>query len=188
VRRLNLLELIRLLLVAVLCALGAVVSRRNRELANSIVCAVGVFCLAIWCIVIVTGIWRSDPLTNLIHGKAAHGIVIAIWLGGFFAFGVGIQQSQARGIPFSLARVAILVFVLLVGIVGSFTGYMGPTRDPEQPIDSYHRFVVLHQFVLSTLLFILLSLWVRMFWPQSARGQEPVTSVSEGNATSLPQP
>lgn len=150
-------------------ALGFLLSRRHRSLADAITCGLGFFCLAIAIVIALSGILHGPPFMKSLHRWGGHGLVIALWCFWIFALGVSGEQTKSRGAGILLARITVITLALLLGLLASFTGYLGPAHDPEigRDMDTYNRFIVLHMFIVPTLLAILLGLWCKLFWPKA---------------------
>jgi hypothetical protein len=148
-------------------ALGFLTSRRHRSLADAITCGLGFICLAIAIVIALSGILHEPPFMKSLHRWGGHGLVIALWCSWMFALGVSAEQTKSRGVGILLARLLVITLALLLGLFASFTGYLGPAHDPELGRDSHNRFIVLHMFIVPTLLAILLGLWCKLFWPKA---------------------
>jgi hypothetical protein len=161
--------LIKLFVNIAIIALGILLSRRYRLLADSVACGLGILCIAIGLVIGVSGAFHGPPAMRSLHHWTGLGITIAIWCSCLFSLGVAMEQARSRGIRLLTARFSALAFALLLGFFASFTGYLGPAHDPEIPRDMHNRFIVLHMFVVPLLLGIPFTFWCYLFWPQAQR-------------------
>ena len=89
----------------------------------------------------------AAPITTiaLVHGWLGHVLVMADWCLTVAVVAAGVRTLRHR--PLAMVGVILLiVFLLLLVLLESFTGYLPIGLDPRKPgaVETRHRFFVLH--------------------------------------------
>ena len=126
--------------------------------------------IAILAVLGLTGVLRRPVDAHLWIG---HYYVIYFWLAVPIATGF-LLQSKLRARPFvACLQCGVLWMGIGLSLLAGFTGYLGPTHNP-QPLDETHRrFVLLHSIVLPGLLAGVQVLWLWFVWPVRTSHSEP---------------
>jgi hypothetical protein len=152
--------------VGVIAVAGWFLGTRFRKFAHYFSRSLLVFLAALFLAVSVVGFLRIDA-PDSVHRILGHLFVIATYLTVPFVIGFNIAQFEEIGSTKLFALIAVLLALLLIIGVESFTGYLGPTSPSPTPDESVNaettnRFVVLHLYFLPTLIAVLLgtSFWL----------------------------
>jgi cytochrome bd-type quinol oxidase subunit 2 len=154
-----------LLVYAGLIVAGGFASHRQPEATRRVARGMAALALVTLALLVVTGLMRPRGTESEIHRWGAHLFVMFLSMGLAFSWGV-LLQSQLRSRPWATSLRSLALFACaVVAMLASVTGYLGPGHDPTAAEESHNRFVVLHAFMLPTVLGLLLVAWWRSFTP-----------------------
>ena len=167
-------ESVRFLLFPLIAVVGWFLSRRNDEFARRVVRVLSVIVALLFVIIVASGWLRPQPAAFSAHKWASHGFVITMWLFVPFSLGAALQMNLRRRPGVATAQIIVLLLLLAVGLLASFTGYLAPSGVEDIPEETKNRFVVLHLFAAPSLIAILLVAWWFLFGPYTRLAAEPI--------------
>jgi cytochrome bd-type quinol oxidase subunit 2 len=128
---------------------------------------------AIFLVLVTTGLARrSQPAASSVHKWSGHALVIAVWCFVPFSVAVGLQSNFRWRPGLAIAQTIVLLSLLCVVLLASFTGYLGPSYNASVSEETRNRFTVLHQFALPTLVATLLTASYWLFGPHRRQAAE----------------
>jgi hypothetical protein len=117
---------------------------------------------------VVSGAWRPSPAVADYHRYASHGLVILDWLLVFPAIGAAARLDFSRRPWRTTGQIIGLVAVLGFTLLTAFTGYLGPSHEPNQAgevqaEETHNRFLVLHCVALPAIVAAITAAWLWSF-------------------------
>jgi cytochrome bd-type quinol oxidase subunit 2 len=153
------------------------------ESARKAVRVLSVIVAAIFLAMALTGLARSQPTAYSIHKWSGHALVIAVCSFVPFSAGVGLQRNIRRRPGFAIAQTIVLLSLLALVLLASFTGYLGPSHVEDVSESTRNRFTILHLFALPSLIAILLTAWYWLFRPPTLRAAEQTNAADVQNGS-----
>ena len=127
-------------------------------------------------LLLVTGLPHGSDLLAYVHRWTGHVLLILLWICIPFAV-VALSIAKLWRFPLTtFGQGIVLLLVIPVMLTTSFTGYLGPSYDASMNEETRVRFLVLHCFILPTLLTSLLVAWFFIF---RSRHSEPRSGGSQ---------
>ena len=120
-------------------------------------------------ILIVSGCSRAMGGAGATHRWAGHALVIVLWACVPFAVGALLRLYFRTRPVVAIVQLVTLLFVLCIGLLSSFTGYLGPSHHDALGEETHNRFVILHLYFLPALFLLLLIEWWWFFRPTRRR-------------------
>lgn len=153
----------RLLLLSLLIVTGWAVSRASLSLARTIARASIIAAVIVLAVLFASGVAYESRASAEIHRWSAHGLVILVWTSVPFCLGALWHQKLARRPIATVFQTVQLLFTMVAALVGSFTGYLGPLRNPDVDAETHNRFTTLHIVALPIVLLANLMIWYVAF-------------------------
>ena len=156
-------DYVNLILFPLLVIVGWALGDRNFESGRRWCLGLGLFLLWHLLVLAVSGWWSHVDNMPWLHRWTAHSLVIFAWLATPFAIGVALGGQFRRRALAAVGKTLVVLGVLAVVLLNSFTGYIELT--PEMDQATMNRFEVLHTLVLPGLSLLLLLLWCGLYAP-----------------------
>lgn len=149
-----------------LIILGWATSRAWSLTARAIARATSLAAGVVLGILLISGAWAQATGPNDVHRWAGHGMVTLLYLCVGFSLGVLLHQKITRHPILAVIQSLALLLCLAVSVSASLTGYLDvePSANPVIAEENHNRFIVLHMFLLPTILLVLLGIWHFAFW------------------------
>jgi hypothetical protein len=152
-------------IIAVAWYVAAMWGELARKIARLLPIAPGI----VFGILIVSGWGRALGAAGDAHRWVGHAFVIVLWLCVPFAIGALLRLYFRSRPVVAIVQLVTLLLVLCIGLLASFTGYLGPSHIDAIAQETHNRFVILHLYFLPALFLVLLIEWWWFFRPTPSK-------------------
>ena len=135
----QLLGLTGLTLFPVLVVVGWMTSKRTGATAARLAQGLLATLLAVAITLAITGVFHGRSNFGDVHRFGGHGMVVVAWLGIPFSMGTVLQLHSRKRFVHGLAQSAMLLVLLMLVLLCSLTGYLGPSHSDAEGVDDEGR-------------------------------------------------